>query len=92
MKTIKYKFVDGTVSEIEVSDEFFTVHEQMEKTDKRNHWKNTRRHDPIDDMDGLCAKSITAMDLLTLYIDKERSHLIRPHLSHTPNALHRKPP
>ncbi|MCL2798512.1 MAG: LuxR C-terminal-related transcriptional regulator [Firmicutes bacterium] len=44
MQVIRYEFADGTVSEIEVSDEFYAVHEEMVKAEKCNHWKNTRRH------------------------------------------------
>ena len=44
MQTIKYIFADGTTSEIEVSDEFFILHLQLQQQEKRNHWKETRRH------------------------------------------------
>ena len=44
MQTIKYMFADGTTSEIEVSDEFFILHLQLQQQEKRNHWKETRRH------------------------------------------------
>ena len=45
MKTIRYKFADGTVSEARVSDELFAIHEEMVEAEKSNHRKNTRRHD-----------------------------------------------
>lgn len=48
MKTIKYEFNDGTISEVEVSDELYAVHEQLLQEEKRNHWKNTRRHISLD--------------------------------------------
>ena len=44
MQTIKYTFADGTTSEIEVTDEFYTLHLQLLQEEKRNHWKETRRH------------------------------------------------
>ena len=44
MQTIKYTFADGTTSEVEVSDEFYTLHLQLLQEEKRNHWKETRRH------------------------------------------------
>ena len=44
MQTIKYIFADGTTSEIEVSDEFFILHLKLLQEEKRNHWKETRRH------------------------------------------------
>lgn len=48
MKVIKYEFADGTVSDIEVSDGLFAAHEELVKAEKRNHWKNTRRHISLD--------------------------------------------
>ena len=47
MKTIRYEFCDGTISEIEVEDSLYAAHEQMVTMEKRNHWKNTRRHDSL---------------------------------------------
>lgn len=44
MQTIKYYFADGTTSEIEVSDEFYTLYAELLQQEKRNHWKETRRH------------------------------------------------
>ena len=31
MKTITYKFADGTTSAVEVSDEFYSLYEDMER-------------------------------------------------------------
>lgn len=44
MQTIRYIFSDGTTSEIEVTDEFYIFHLQLLQQEKRNHWKETRRH------------------------------------------------
>ena len=44
MQTIKYKFADGTTSTVEVSDELHAVHLEITQQEKRNHWKETRRH------------------------------------------------
>ena len=45
MATIKYEFCDGTVSEHETDDGgLLAAHEQLVNKEKRNHWKNTRRH------------------------------------------------
>jgi RNA polymerase sigma factor (sigma-70 family) len=44
MQTIKYKFADGTTSEIEVTDEIYSLHLQLLQEEKRNHWRETRRH------------------------------------------------
>ena len=44
MQTIKYTFADGTTSEIEVTDELYALHLELVQQEKRNHWKETRRH------------------------------------------------
>lgn len=44
MQIIIYKFVDGTTNEIEVTDELYLIHLQLVQMEKRNHWKETRRH------------------------------------------------
>lgn len=44
MATIKYEFCDGSIQNIEVSNELYALHEQLLQAEKRNHWKETRRH------------------------------------------------
>ncbi len=44
MQVIIYKFVDGTTNAIEVTDELYLIHLQLVQMEKRNHWKETRRH------------------------------------------------
>lgn len=44
MQTIKYKYADGTTSTVEVSDELHAVHLEIVQQEKRNHWRETRRH------------------------------------------------
>lgn len=44
MQTIKYKFADGTTSTVYVSDELHAVHLEIVQQEKRNHWRETRRH------------------------------------------------
>ena len=44
MQKIKYEFTDGTTSEIEVTDELYALHLQLVQEEKRNHWRETRRH------------------------------------------------
>ena len=44
MSKIIYKFSDGSISEIEVSDELYALHLQLLQEEKRNFWKETRRH------------------------------------------------
>ncbi len=44
MQTIKYEFNDGTTSEIEVTDELYALHLELVQQEKRDHWRETRRH------------------------------------------------
>ena len=44
MQTIKYKFADGTTNEVEVTEEIYLIHLELLQQEKRNHWKETRRH------------------------------------------------
>ena len=44
MQTIKYKFADGTTNEVEVTEELYNIHLELLQQEKRNHWKETRRH------------------------------------------------
>ncbi|MCL2540820.1 MAG: hypothetical protein FWE53_05390 [Firmicutes bacterium] len=48
MKTITYKFADGTVSTVEVTGELYSIHKELEQQEKRNHWRETRRHISLD--------------------------------------------
>ena len=50
MQTIKYRFADGTASEIEVTDEFYTLYAELVQQEKRNHWKETRRHISLENL------------------------------------------
>lgn len=44
MKTIMYKFADGTTSKVEVSDEIYALCEEMEIEEKSSERRETRRH------------------------------------------------
>lgn len=48
MPKIKYIFADGTISEIEVTDELYALHLQLVQEEKRNHWRETRRHTSLN--------------------------------------------
>ncbi len=48
MQIIIYKFVDGTTNEIEVTDELYLIHLQLVQMEKRNHWRETRRHTSLN--------------------------------------------
>ena len=50
MQTIRYMFSDGTTSEIEVTDEFYTLYAELMQQEKRNHWKETRRHISLENL------------------------------------------
>lgn len=44
MPIIRYHFCDGTIKEIEVNNEIYSLHLQLLQEEKRNHWRETRRH------------------------------------------------
>ena len=48
MQTIKYTFADGTTYEVEVTDELYAMHLQLVQEEKRNHWRETRRHTSLN--------------------------------------------
>ena len=48
MQTIRYIFSDGTASEIEVTDEFYTLYAEPVQQEKRNHWKEKRGRTKIE--------------------------------------------
>ena len=48
MKTIQYKFNDGSIKEINVTDELYALHLELLQEEKRNHWRETRRHISLD--------------------------------------------
>ena len=48
MQTIKYTFADGTTNEDEVTDELYAMHLQLVQEEKRNHWRETRRHTSLN--------------------------------------------
>ena len=50
MQTIKYIFSDATTSEIEVTEEFYTLYVELVQQEKRNHWKETRRHISLENL------------------------------------------
>ena len=44
MQVIIYKFVDGTTNTVEVTEEIYLIHLELLQQEKRNHWRETRRH------------------------------------------------
>lgn len=78
MQTIKYEFADGTTSEIEVTDELYALHLELVQQEKRNHWKETRRHISLNYLteNGIDFED-KAADSLSAYLrreDDERIH------------------
>ena len=47
MQVIIYKFVDGTTNAVEVTEDIYLIHLELLQQEKRNHWKETRRHTSI---------------------------------------------
>jgi hypothetical protein len=47
MPKYKYKFCDGTVSEVEVSDEQYAMLKAMDEQEKDNNRRHGRQHTPI---------------------------------------------
>lgn len=79
MQKIKYEFADGTTSEIEVSEEIYALHLQLLQEEKRNHWRETRRHTSLyyfTDM-GIDFEDKRTESPLELYIRKENIASIR---------------
>lgn len=44
MQVIIYKFVDGTMNTVEVTEDIYLIHLELLQQEKRNHWRETRRH------------------------------------------------
>ena len=72
MQVIIYKFVDGTTNEIEVTDELYLIHLQLVQIEKRNHWRETRRHTSLNYLieNGIDFEDKSA-DILAIIIRRE---------------------
>ena len=84
MQTIKYKFADGTTNEVEVTEEIYLIHLELLQQEKRNHWKETRRHTSLyyfTDM-GIDFEDKRTKNPLELYIRKENIASIRKAILH----------
>ena len=44
MQVIIYKFVDGTTNAVEVTKDIYLIHLELLQQERRNHWRETRRH------------------------------------------------
>lgn len=54
MQTVIYKFADGSISKVEVSDELFKEIEKLDKAEKNNERAETRRHVSIQELAEKC--------------------------------------
>ena len=82
MQIIKYRFADGTTSEIEVTDEFYTLYTELVQQEKRNYWKETRRHTSLDYLNenGIDFEDKTA-DILAIVIRREKTERVQKAVS-----------
>lgn len=94
MQTIKYVFADGTTSEIEVTDEIYALHLQLLQEEKRNHWRETRRHISLNYLSdkGIDIESNAAdpLDDCEQRDNEERLHNAIKHLSDKQHELAQK--
>ena len=87
MQTIKYKFADGTTNEVEVTEDIYLIHLELLQQEKRNHWKETRRHTSLyyfTDM-GIDFEDKRSESPLDLYIRKENITSIRKAILQLPD-------
>ena len=84
MKTIQYKFNDGTTKEISVTDELYALHLELLQEEKRNHWKETRRHISLDYLmeQGVDIADHDSGDPLSALIEKTDDERIKTALSY----------
>ena len=84
MKTIQYKFNDGTTKEINVTDELYALHLKLLQEEKRNHWKETRRHISLDYLmeQGADIADHDSGDPLSALIEKTNDERIKTALSY----------
>ncbi len=79
MQTIKYTFADGTTNEVEVTEDIYLIHLELLQQEKRNHWKETRRHTSLYYFTdkGIDFEDKRTENPLELYIRKENIASIR---------------
>ena len=84
MKTIQYKFNDGTTKEISVTDELYALHLELLQEEKRNYWKETRRHISLEYLmeQGADIADHDSGDPLSALIEKTNDERIKTALSY----------
>lgn len=78
MQTIKYTFADGTTSEIEVTDEIYSLHLAIVQQERRLYWRESRRQISLENLteQGIDFAD-TAANPLADYIQKENTEQVR---------------
>lgn len=78
MQVIVYKFADGTVNTVEVTDEIYLIHLQLIKEEKRNNKRETRRHTSLNYLleNGIDFEDKSA-DIFTVVVRRENIERIR---------------
>ena len=76
MKSIKYKFVDGTIKTIAVEDKFYEEYQKLETETKSLERKETRRHISMNVFE---EKGIEFKDFTSLpsCVEKESDYIIK---------------
>lgn len=76
MEKIRYEFNDGTISEVEVSDEFYMQHLLLECKEEQANRRETRRHSSLEQLveDGypIVEQSGDPLELLIRQEDEDR--------------------
>lgn len=78
MQVIIYKFVDGTMNAVEVTDELYLIHLQLTKEEISNNRRETRRHTSLyyfTDM-GIDFEDKRTESPLDIYIRKENAERV----------------
>ncbi len=77
MQKIKYTFLDGTTSEIEVTDEIYSVHLEITQAERRLYWRESRRQTSLENLTAQGIDFIdTAANPLAKYIQNENTEHI----------------
>ncbi len=82
MKEITYEFNDGSYQRILVTDEFYEQYQELLRQEKRNYWRETRRHISLNYLNdsGIDFANDT-IDPCTQFLQKEKNTKIRYVLS-----------
>ncbi len=86
MQKITYEFNDGSTQTITVTDEFYKQYQELVRQEKRNHWRETRRHISLNYLnDSGIDFADKVIDPCTQFIQKEQNIKIKHLLSQLNN-------